>query len=39
MIFHWPLSELEVLDIDRLLFWREKAVAAWNRVNKPDSAP
>ncbi|NCP11365.1 MAG: GpE family phage tail protein [Sphingomonadales bacterium] len=30
-IYHWPLSELEAMPIDRLIYWRERAVAWWNR--------
>lgn len=32
-VFHWPLSELENLPLDRLIAWREKAVTRWNTMN------
>lgn len=32
-VFHWSLSELSALELDELLDWRERAVAAWNRMN------
>lgn len=35
-IFHWPLSELEALDLGELLHWRDHAVAVWNRMNRTD---
>lgn len=31
-VFHWPLSELRMLDCDELIDWRERAVASWNRM-------
>ena len=31
-IFHWPLSELEALSAEDLLFWHDKATGWWNRV-------
>jgi hypothetical protein len=34
-IFHWPLSELEQLELSELIDWRARAVAWWNRVNAP----
>lgn len=30
-IFHWPLSELEALPVDELIFWRERAVEWRNK--------
>lgn len=30
-IFHWPLSELQALDLPDLMFWHGKAVSWWNR--------
>lgn len=34
-VFHWPLSELQALDLDELIFWRERAIKWWNAVNAP----
>lgn len=34
-IFHWPLSELQQLELVDLIDWRTRAVAWWNQVNKP----
>jgi len=34
-IFHWSLAEMRTLDIDDLMFWRERAISWWNRVNAP----
>ena len=34
-IFHWPPEALEALSYDDLLFWRERAVSLWNRMNAP----
>ncbi len=31
-IFHWPLSQLESLDVFELLGWRRRAVARFNRM-------
>lgn len=36
-IFHWPLSELEALDLDELARWRELAVQWWNKANRAKS--
>lgn len=33
-IFHWPLSELQALPIDELIFWRERAIGWFNRVHR-----
>jgi len=33
-IFHWPLSEIERLDIADLIHWRDMAVTCWNRANE-----
>ena len=33
-IFHWPLSELQALDIDDLAEWHGRAVEFWNKANK-----
>ena len=30
-IFHWPLSELQALDVDDLVAWHDRAVKWWNR--------
>ena len=30
-IYHWPLSELQALDMADLMFWHGKAVSWWNR--------
>ncbi|WP_459663741.1 GpE family phage tail protein [Novosphingobium sp. 11B] len=39
-ILHWPKSELETLDLDELMEWRNRAVAIWNRMNPPkDGTP
>ncbi|NKJ40813.1 GpE family phage tail protein [Novosphingobium sp. SG720] len=35
-VFHWPLSELSQMDLADLLAWRTRAVAVWNRMNKPE---
>lgn len=35
-VFHWPLSELVQLELAELLEWRQRAVAVWNRMNKPE---
>ncbi|MBA1373193.1 GpE family phage tail protein [Sphingomonas ursincola] len=32
-IFHWPLSELEALEFEELIYWRSKAVDRWNRMH------
>lgn len=32
-IFHWPLSELKLLDMDELAEWQGRAVRWWNKVN------
>lgn len=32
-IFHWPLSELQQLELAELIEWRERATAWWNKVN------
>lgn len=32
-VFHWPLSELQQLDINELLDWRDRAVTIWNRMH------
>lgn len=29
-IFHWPLSELQALDMDDLVAWQVRAVEWWN---------
>lgn len=34
-IFHWPLAQIAALDFDALLYWRNAAVRAWNRLNAP----
>ncbi len=34
-IFHWPLAEIAALDMTALLYWRNAAVRAWNRMNVP----
>lgn len=31
-IFHWPLSELQEMDLPELRDWRERAVSWWNSV-------
>lgn len=33
-VFHWPLSELEWMDIDDLARWQDLAVARWNHMNR-----
>jgi hypothetical protein len=35
-VFHWPLSEIEALDLVDLMGWRELAVARWNRMRGKD---
>ena len=32
-VFHWPLSELENLPLDRLIELRAKAVSRWNTMH------
>ncbi|WP_274378223.1 GpE family phage tail protein [Novosphingobium pentaromativorans] len=32
-IFHWPLPDLEAMDLPELAMWRELAVKRWNRMN------
>ncbi len=32
-IFHWPLSELEAMEIGDLLDWRSRAITRWNRMH------
>jgi hypothetical protein len=32
-VFHWPLSELEVLSLDRLIIWRDRAIKRWNTMH------
>ena len=32
-IFHWPLSELQALDLDELIDWRSRAIRWWKRVH------
>jgi hypothetical protein len=34
-VFHWPLSEIEALPLDRLLIYRNLAADRWNRANNP----
>lgn len=34
-IFHWPLSELQQLELAELVAWRRRAVEWWNRVHAP----
>lgn len=34
-VFHWPLSELQQLELTELIDWRERAIAWWNRANSP----
>jgi hypothetical protein len=31
-IFHWPLAEIEALDLADLMLWRGKAIDRWNRM-------
>jgi hypothetical protein len=31
-IFHWPLAQIEALDLFDLLAWRRRAVARFNRM-------
>lgn len=33
-VFHWPLSELRMLDLAELVLWRDLAVERWNAMNK-----
>lgn len=33
-VFHWPLSELRMLDPAELVLWRDLAVERWNVMNK-----
>lgn len=35
ILFHWPLSEIEALDLSELIGWRARAVDRWNRMNAP----
>lgn len=39
-IFHWPLAEIEALDLPDLMLWRTKAIDRWNRMwgNKDPSS-
>jgi hypothetical protein len=32
IIFHWPLSDLEAMDVGELLMWRNIAVERWNAM-------
>jgi hypothetical protein len=32
-IFHWPLSDIEALDLVDLIGWRSRAVDRWNRMH------
>jgi hypothetical protein len=32
-VFHWPLHELERLDLNELIEWRDRAVRCWNRMH------
>ena len=34
-IFHWPLSELEVMDLGELIEWHGRAAERWNRMHPP----
>nr|WP_107717145.1 MULTISPECIES: GpE family phage tail protein [unclassified Novosphingobium] len=35
-VFHWPIADLAAMDLADLLEWHRRAVAAWNRMNKPE---
>lgn len=35
-VFHWPLSELAVMDVTDLIAWRGRAVERWNRMNRTE---
>ncbi|WP_317976027.1 GpE family phage tail protein [Novosphingobium pituita] len=35
-VFHWPLWELNQLELSELIDWRRRAVAVWNRMNNPE---
>ncbi|XAP77916.1 GpE family phage tail protein [Citromicrobium bathyomarinum] len=34
-IFHWSLHDLQALEIEELIFWRERAIRWWNAANVP----
>lgn len=36
-IFHWPLSELERMDLPELMQWRALAVDRWNTMNQAET--
>lgn len=38
-VFHWPLSELKLLDIDELAEWRQRAVKWWNETHGKGARP
>lgn len=36
-IFHWPLSELERMELAELMQWRALAVDRWNTMNRAET--
>ncbi len=38
-IFHWPLAELQALDMGELILWRGLAVERWNTMRVPKDKP
>ena len=32
-VFHWPLTELEAMDLDELVTWRDLAVERFTTMN------
>lgn len=35
LIFHWPLSDLQAMDVGELMMWRSLAVDRWNAMHPP----
>lgn len=33
-VFHWPPSEMYVMDVDELQDWYEQAIETWNQMNE-----
>lgn len=35
-VFHWPLREMEGMDLIELIAWRGRAVDRWNRMTRTE---
>ena len=36
IVFRWQLSEMDSLELQELMQWREKAIVRWNQINNPE---